>query len=597
MGHVALNANVASNLQRRPTAGFVRWEDPGEPVAIHFHVNAIELLERDALRADKAAAAGILLGKRTDDIGRPAFVIENYEPVPTATWRTTESPFGDRRQLAAIIDRWRNRPSKRMMVLGFYRSCCDPQTSLSEDDLSVLDLVPADDDSIFLLIETQPGRPSQGRLFMARGGKTTWEWSLAPFSRVHLAERERPAEFKSPAGPVGEPKEPPRHQEQTFQTFKDEMVDEAPLVRSDFHLPQKWQWILAAAGLMLLLMIGSYYELRTSPPSQPTSSVLQPTDADLGLKLDRVGNDWKLSWNSTAPAILKATKGQLLITDGGVQKTLNLDVSDLRGGTIVYSPLTDEVTLRLRVDGSDSTESLSETVRAVGGLPTATASLEAMNAQPSILPVVPPFASDTKTREPMMLPPLNAGSHTGPDAIVTAPSLSQRHLLNNRPVQKPDKREKFTPAPPLQTQKVAPNRLADPMKVSNERGPARTSVSSGFGASSAPLNGAEEKIPVIPASTSDSSFPEYVRKSGAIQPAQLITNVNPIYPEAAREVGVSGAVEVHFEDCHNGKCSRRYRYQGAADFGTSGCGCCTPTQVQGSACRRGSNGNRRQRGI
>jgi protein TonB len=85
------------------------------------------------------------------------------------------------------------------------------------------------------------------------------------------------------------------------------------------------------------------------------------------------------------------------------------------------------------------------------------------------------------------------------------------------------------------------------MKVSNERGPARTSVSSGFGASSAPLNGAEEKIPVIPASTSDSSFPEYVRKSGAIQPAQLITNVNPIYPEAAREVGVSGAVEVHFK--------------------------------------------------
>ena len=138
----------------------------------------------------------------------------------------------------------------------------------------------------------------------------------------------------------------------------------------DFGKSRKWQWLFGLAVIVALFSAG-FFELRgkrTATSSETKREAL--TDSRLGLKLDWTGTDWRLSWNPDAPALLKATKGQLFVTDGALEKTVDLDASDLHSGTIIYSPLTNDVVWKLQLtDATDSGEPISESVRTVSGLP------------------------------------------------------------------------------------------------------------------------------------------------------------------------------------------------------------------------------------
>jgi TonB family protein len=65
-----------------------------------------------------------------------------------------------------------------------------------------------------------------------------------------------------------------------------------------------------------------------------------------------------------------------------------------------------------------------------------------------------------------------------------------------------------------------------------------------------------ESIPVIsaapPAAAFAPSVPRYVRRGGTVQPAQLLTNINPTYPVTAKQSGIAGSVEVHFKITNTG---------------------------------------------
>jgi protein TonB len=63
-----------------------------------------------------------------------------------------------------------------------------------------------------------------------------------------------------------------------------------------------------------------------------------------------------------------------------------------------------------------------------------------------------------------------------------------------------------------------------------------------------------EAIPVISSTSAlrttvgkTESFGHYVPKDGAVQPARLLTNINPEYPAEAKRDGLSGSVELHFK--------------------------------------------------
>jgi len=137
-------------------------------------------------------------------------------------------------------------------------------------------------------------------------------------------------------------------------------------------------WLLASL-LAVTLMICFQLARRAEGFAAKAGSANEP---HMGLKIEPIGNDWQLRWNADAPVIAKATKAHLLITDGGLQKFLDLDSSDLRSGTLIYTPLTNDVILRFEVDRPDSSDTVSESVRIEG--------------PPISSPASPPSAANSK---------------------------------------------------------------------------------------------------------------------------------------------------------------------------------------------------------
>jgi TonB family protein len=90
-----------------------------------------------------------------------------------------------------------------------------------------------------------------------------------------------------------------------------------------------------------------------------------PSSTLLGLRVERRTADWRLRWNRNAAA--KATRGRVTITDGAIHRQLDLDISELRNGSIVYTPATDDVVFRLEIVSPESTTPFTESVRLVAG--------------------------------------------------------------------------------------------------------------------------------------------------------------------------------------------------------------------------------------
>jgi hypothetical protein len=92
-----------------------------------------------------------------------------------------------------------------------------------------------------------------------------------------------------------------------------------------------------------------------------------PGDSPLGLDVEREGGDLRVRWNRNSDVLAGAVSGTLSIADGPVRKDLAIDVSELRGGYIIYTPVTDDVYLLLQVLTKDSAQPVSESVRIVAG--------------------------------------------------------------------------------------------------------------------------------------------------------------------------------------------------------------------------------------
>jgi TonB family protein len=558
---------TTTNFSRRNAAGFFHWENPGEPLAVHFHLNAVELLDRDASgAAENKVAAGILLGKR-DDGPNPTLLVENYEPIPVALWKTTDSPFGDRRQLKAMIESWHSRPHRRMDVLGFYRSCAPGETKLTEDDLSVSAENSTQPESIFLLIEPRQGQPSNGYLYLAKDSAVTWEWKPTSFNRAELSGRGYPRRTEvRPSSPVRNdvPRiaEPPR-----------EVRTPVAMEPAGFNTRQ-WQWGIGILAVAALLAAGIFQYRGRVATNAPALKAALSADPSFGLKFERAGTDVRLTWNPEASSIMNAVGGQLIINDGPVSKIVNLDASDLRRGTIVYSPLTDDLLLKLQVNRQDSSAPLSESVRIVGGLPTATAAHAPVPGDAST-------AGDSQLagREP---------DHTGiserdlQDIIrETSPSAAllpnrsnsisagakydpSRPVSSGKPALRPQSRvhlpedsltvSKVLPSSGARAKARRPSRADRSMIAANSSGPAIASKPAEPVSPMSPVP--MESIPVISAATPAAAFapsvPRYVRRGGTVQPAQLLTNINPTYPVTAKQSGIAGSVEVHFKISNTG---------------------------------------------
>ena len=276
-------------------------------------------------------------------------------------------------------------------------------------------------------------------------------------------------------------------------------------------------WIIGASAAALLLSGVLIYPgfghkaKRAAPiPGQDSSA--------LSLRVERSAGELLLSWNRDSESIKNATGAVLSISDGDQHENVNLDLAQLRNGSIVYSPTGSDVTFQLAVNGPNAAKTQSESLRVL------------------------------KTRPSPM-----ADNPAASDKVVTAMRVSGNSVPISAPAAEslPVAPPSVTPAPaPAPIQEGKQVKAFHPESLSQRLRPARSSdlpEAPGL-AASAPIASALPGMNLISGMPLPPAAPAPVipqtKQGGQIKQAELIFRKNPEYPTVARQARVQGIVVV-----------------------------------------------------
>ena len=559
------------NTVAKHAGAYFCWEVPDEGVVVRFHLNLLDLLEQEAIRAGGTTAAGVLIGQ-TENGRSLALTVESYEAIAPEP-EPSKSPFGNHRRMAEIMDRWRP-GRKRISILGFYRTSTREDEVLDKEDLAALctgtsvpEVDPSDqknsnrehpdgvgerrehpnpqtataDDAdasldesayssqaakslmgsssvqterIFLLIGTCPRRISHATLYFVRNGTIVSYSSYTPrvtFSSAELCKQQAPTET-------------PFETEDT-EIASDEQKFRLQTIRK-YGMVINWRRLTASALMAVLCTLLFYTGAKQHADALAQAHQEKSSDFHLGLKLSRSGTDWELSWDQDAPILRGAANSHLQITDGVIQKNLDLTPSELRTGRIMYTPATNDVVMQLEVESGKSDKPVSESVRIVTGPSPSISASRARRTAPS-------QAIRDESRWPAVV--------AAPPALAVRPSYqgSPKPSAMAGPLpgmfvklQKPQSSTERISAAADQPLEEPPSLGAPPMLSGTP-----TVMAS--------------KQPSPPAAVDPA--PSVPLTDGKVEPATLILQREPVYPLAAKLANISGTVEAHFKISPNGE--------------------------------------------
>jgi len=274
--------------------------------------------------------------------------------------------------------------------------------------------------------------------------------------------------------------------------------------------------------------------------ASPVSAEL-PSGPFFDLKVEPSGQDLQVEWNQNADAPVRAVGGLLTITDGSSRIERDLDPSELRNGKFVYTPVTDDVVVRLQQVTVNSARPVSQSVHIVNG--------RALQL---------PRQATTKDASPRT-------SRTS--ALVQRPagrSASDRKGSWEKP-----SASLFTGAGSLSEKSGTARKIAVPqvrrdsegMIVAADPAAPRPILEAGVPAlaPSSPIATSVPKPPSPPvAPLSEVPSPELAvlqqtKLGGNVEPAQLIERRDPVYPKRLGPASISGNVEMHFKIGAEGK--------------------------------------------
>jgi protein TonB len=280
----------------------------------------------------------------------------------------------------------------------------------------------------------------------------------------------------------------------------------------------------AAAALFVLLFVYPGLALKSgknpSPGAQGDGSALQ-------LRVERSNAGLLLTWNRDSAAIKNATKAVLNINDGEQHENVEMDLAQLRNGSIVYSPETADVSFKMEVIGSDASKTTSESVRVLRTRPSA------MQEQAAAKP------GQTPAPAPVTTPAPAAPTTTTPAPAATAAPEPEAPQEVSRPV---------TPTRSFNAQSLGA-RLRPTQSTDLPDAPVAGGASLPNGAiPGINLNtvGARPNIPApaVPVPPAPGETKGSSKAGGQIQQAVLISKKDPEYPKLARQTGAKGAVKL-----------------------------------------------------
>jgi periplasmic protein TonB len=290
-------------------------------------------------------------------------------------------------------------------------------------------------------------------------------------------------------------------------------------------------WLWAAIVVVLLLAAGGYYvyRLRTAAPE------VKPADTSLALKVERSAGQLVLSWNREADLVKTAQTATLTIIDGEHTEDVPVDVGQLRGGSVVYAPITNDVVFKLELNDQKRGISKSETIRALAGRP----SPLMQQAPPKPVAAAEPKGLPTPVASvppPQTSTPAPVSAQTPPPPV-EQPKPSPVKIAEAKPAQapgtvtfpEPPSIERQNPAIPARVNLAPTTPAAPPPAAVAKPAPAK------------PVQPAPAAVQTPPPAPSQ---PAALRVGGNVQEARVISRVSPAYPPLARQARIAGTVKV-----------------------------------------------------
>jgi protein TonB len=351
-------------------------------------------------------------------------------------------------------------------------------------------------------------------------------------------KREEPAPAKPGEKPVGaKPAESvapaAKKEEAALKSGPDEFAKSlAPLVAAAGAQPEpvpglfsRLKWVILAI-VIIGLTAGAWFTYQGL--KTPVREAARQSDS-LSLKVDRNAGQYILSWDRNSTLIATATRATLSIMDGDHKEDVDLDLSQLRTGNIVYSPMTNDVSFALEVTDLKHGKSIKESTRVLGARPSPTlAAIPPSAAKPApVVPdkltAVPPPPPAPRTQTPPEQPKAVAGP-----AVTAAPPKPESLAARLRAAEPQE-----MPAPP--TLESSSNALAGsaPVTTIPQVAPPTAQMPA------APPKPAPARAQPVPPPA-----PAVPARGGQVHEARLIKRIAPNYPNLARQEHISGVVRL-----------------------------------------------------
>jgi len=300
---------------------------------------------------------------------------------------------------------------------------------------------------------------------------------------------------------------------------------------------RKMLYIGLGAALVILVALFAYPPLlhRNRP-----SGAAQDSSA-LSLRVERTAGEILLTWNRDSAAIRNATHAVLSIADGDQHENVEMDLAQLRNGSISYSPASSDVVFKMEVTGRDNEKTASESVRVLRTKPLPTASPD---------PVPPAGQTPAKGAPAVNTPQPNAASPNPTANAGNTPATPSTATAANADLAVPEEKAPERTLKPFQppaalSQRLHPANPADLPDAPSLGGVTSSSAPAvtGFNMNSVTSPVAPPK-PGNPAPSAPASEKKAATTGGQIQQAVLVSKKDPEYPKLARETGAKGIVEL-----------------------------------------------------
>jgi len=300
--------------------------------------------------------------------------------------------------------------------------------------------------------------------------------------------------------------------------------------------PHKKLRLTVAAALGMLVLVGGFLFLYPAliHRGRPVTPAVQDS-SPLSLRVERTSGGLLLTWNRDADVIKNASKVVLSIFDGDRHEAIQMDPNQVRTGSIVYPPVSADVSFQMEVTDPHQSKTTSE-------------SLRVLDPRPS--PMGNP--ADTATQAQNTPKPLGTGAPPAadPNANAATPVATDATPAPEPPAKAAAPRKSFDPGSLAQ-------RLRPPAASDLPEAPPDVRVNSAApGSLGAIIPGAS--APVAPArpAPANTGAPKQTAADGGggkLVPAEPIYRKAPEYPKIARQTGASGIVELEATITVDGK--------------------------------------------